>query len=285
MLAFDLSSGVAYRTNTEASVVVTDSPETSRSGTDHQRAIVVFPGYAADCHAISDAFTPYLLHNTSLIVVCYAERGVDDQQIYQLVASSLQELSPDAIHILGGSMGGMFATRFLEIFQSEAGARRVDDMRLILDTSPTSATEIKAPAWVFKASHWYRGGVISSLVWAGLTTLNSEPVPEAGADRSAIERGNEYNRWIGLPALSSQAEYLANFSLSEITGGSSLLDETVFVETAEPQDDPLIRVDPAIESWRSVFPELAVHTLSSRRGKWHIPWTYRPQEILAVVQD
>ena len=69
--------GLVYRTNTTADVNVT----VPRSGTTH-RAIVVFPGYIMPGGTLGRAFAPYVADDDAMVVVSYAERGVDVSQIY-----------------------------------------------------------------------------------------------------------------------------------------------------------------------------------------------------------
>src|SRR5438309_399033 len=76
LLLTDMVSGLFYRTDDHSKVVVVGA----RSGRA-ELAIVVFPGYIMPGDTLSRAFAPFPPADDALIVVQYAERGVDPQQI------------------------------------------------------------------------------------------------------------------------------------------------------------------------------------------------------------
>src|ERR1017187_6241351 len=77
LLAVDALIGLVYRTNTSADVEII----APRSGIT-RRAIVVFPGYIMSGGTLARAFAPYVADDDAIVVVNYAERGVDVAQIY-----------------------------------------------------------------------------------------------------------------------------------------------------------------------------------------------------------
>src|SRR5713226_5555258 len=84
LLTLDALMGLLYRTNTSADVRIT----VPRSGTTH-RAIVVFPGYVMPGGTLGRAFAPYIADDDAMVVVNYAERGVNASQIYDKVMAAL----------------------------------------------------------------------------------------------------------------------------------------------------------------------------------------------------
>src|ERR1019366_8543843 len=98
LLSVDLLLGLAYRTNTTASVTIT----VPRSGTT-RRAIVVFPGYVMPGGPLGRAFAPYVADDDALVVLNYAERGVNVSQIYDEVMAALSKLEPVELRLYGAS--------------------------------------------------------------------------------------------------------------------------------------------------------------------------------------
>ena len=76
LLAADALMGLAHRTNTSAGLTII----VPRSGTTH-RAFVVLPGYIMPGGTLARAFAPHLADDDAMVVVNYAERGVDVSQI------------------------------------------------------------------------------------------------------------------------------------------------------------------------------------------------------------
>src|ERR1039458_9651652 len=112
LLAVDAMMGLAYRTNTSAHVTII----ASRSGTTH-RAIVVFPGYVMPGGPLGRAFAPYIADDDAMVVVNYAERGVNVPQIYDMVMAALHTLRPIELRVYGASMGGMVSKLFLDHYR------------------------------------------------------------------------------------------------------------------------------------------------------------------------
>jgi hypothetical protein len=106
LAALDLATGTVYRTSTAASLHVT----AARTGSIG-RALVVFPGFAMPGDLLGEAFAPYLPADDAMIVVRYAERGVDVAAISSAVEAELSRLAPREVVVYGASMGGMVARR------------------------------------------------------------------------------------------------------------------------------------------------------------------------------
>ena len=128
LLAADALMGLVYRTNTSADVNIT----VPRSGTTH-RAIVVFPGYVMPGGTLGRAFAPYVADGDAMVVVNYAERGVNVSQIYAKVMAALHKLRPVELRVYGASMGGMVSKLFLDQYR-QAGAP-YGKVTLILDSA------------------------------------------------------------------------------------------------------------------------------------------------------
>jgi hypothetical protein len=278
VLAVDSLAGLAYHTSTDASIIVT----LPRTGIVDE-ALVVFPGYASVGQAVSDAFRPFLNDNQAMIVIGYAQRGIDDQAIYRQVMDELTTLAPRRLRVLAGSMGGAVATRFLTRYSRSPDLQRYGRAVLVLDTAPSGPDTTQVPDWIFWMSSWYRGGPISSAGWALLSGFVSQPVPEPGANQEIIDEGNDGNAWLGLPAFTTQADYLGSFRAAEIPAVRSAVLRATYLRANPAQNDPLIRVDEAIGAWRTGLADLTVTTIATRHGDWHLPWTYRPRETLAAV--
>jgi hypothetical protein len=273
----DMASGFVYRTSTAGSVVVT----APASGPARQ-AIVVFPGYVMSGGALSAAFSPHLGATDAMVVVDYAERGVDMDDLYSKIVKELHRISPRALRVYGASMGGMCAREFLTRYQADG--LPFGKAVLILDTAPASADMVKRPGWMFWLASWYRGGFLSSVVWSGLSRLGgSGPEPEPDADRDLIRQARRYTADIGMPAITSQAEFIKNSSPvrpGELTPSTS---RVVYLHGRDADRDPLVRVTESILTWRVASPGLTAKLLETRQGDWHIPLIERPRETVEAM--
>ncbi len=155
LLIVDALFGLTYRTNTTADVEIL----APRSGTTH-RAIVIFPGYVMPGGTLGKAFAPYLAEDDAMVIVNYAERGVNVSQIYDEVMADLSTLKPVELRVYGASMGGMISKLFLDRYR-QAGAP-YGKVTLILDSAPAARNNIKRPSFLLHVSCWYRGGPLSS---------------------------------------------------------------------------------------------------------------------------
>jgi hypothetical protein len=137
---------------------------------------------------------------------------------------------------------------------------------------------------MFSLSKWYRGGVLSSSVWALASWLSPKPSPEAGADVGAIAAGDRQNQWVGAAALTTQAEYIASFGAREIAAATLIVSKATFLVAENSDRDSLVTVGDAIPRWEVSLPQLKVVVVVGRQGSWHLPWTYRPVETMKLIQ-
>lgn len=275
LLAADALAGLIYRTGTAASTFVVRP----RSGTT-KRLLVVFPGFIMPGEELTAAFAPHLEPDDAMVVVHYAERGLDIDDIYHHVMMQAARLNPGSVTIYGVSMGGMCAAQFLDLYhRAEASYGAAT---LILDTAPSGAADIKRPGWLLAVSSWYRGGPLTTAVWALGSALGSEPEPEPGADRTVIAAARRRGAWAGMPAITSQAAYITRFAR---LCTEQQIDTPAHVAYLCAEADPLIRLGPAIRGWRRVFPGLEVMTVTGRQTRWHVPIIERPQETMRAISS
>jgi hypothetical protein len=276
LLTADALMGLAYRTNTDADVSV----HAPRSGTTH-RAIVVFPGYLMPGGPLGRAFAPYIGDDDAMVVVNYADRGVNVSQIYDKVMAALHALRPVELRIYGASMGGMIGKLFLDRYR-HAGAP-YGKVTLILDSAPASRHDVRRPSLFLDLSCWYRGGPLSSAVWAAISELGTKPPIEDDASPDIIRAARRAGAWVGMPAATSQACFIARFG--QLKEGE-LLDvarQVVFLQGASPDDDPVVRISEAIQGWRVAFPEIMVITVQDRSGRWHLPLVEFPRATVRAM--
>lgn len=279
LLVMDLVSSLFYRTDATMSVVRSGPPGESA------RTLIVFPGYAGDCHSVFDALKPGLDASWALVVLCYADRGIDDDQVFSLLRGDVESAPVGSVSILAGSMGGMVAVTFLDrLARSSTGSPLLAE--LFLDTVPSDSSFVKRPEFAFRLAHYYRGGMIASLWWRLINSLPAAPdqsALEPTASLDNVERGDRYYRQIGLPTLTSQAQYIDEFRLASIPDFQKAVSSAVFIKAANSEQDPLVDVRGSIGTWLARLPTMRVVEIASRRGDWHIPWTRRPSEVLSVV--
>jgi pimeloyl-ACP methyl ester carboxylesterase len=277
LLALDAILGLAYRTNTNAYVNII----VPRSGTT-RRAVVVFPGYLMPGDALGRAFAPYVEDDDALLVVNYAERGVNPSLIYDKVMADLSTLKPVELRVYGASMGGMLSKLFLDRYR-QAGAP-YGKVVLILDSAPATRNNVKRPSFLFDICCWYRGGPLSSAVWAVISEFgNGKPPIGNETSPDVVLAARRAGAWAGMPAATSQACFITKFSPLK---GGELLDvarQVVFLEGNLPDDDPLVRISDAIDRWRVACPNLVVVTVQGRKGKWHLPLLEYPRETARAM--
>ena len=276
LLSVDGLTGTVYRTGTAATVHVT----ASRAGAARQ-AVVVFPGYIMSGAQLSRAFAPFLGPGDAMVVADYAERAVDVDGLYRQVMAALEVIRPGSVRVYGASMGGLCARQFLDRYAGDGSP--YGQAVLVLDTAPDSAARVKRPDWVFGLASWYRGGPLTSLGWALLNQFGDQPDPEPGADPRIVKAGRRHSTWVGMPALTSQAEFIASSPAlrdGELTGRAA---RVVYLQAREPADDPLVLVADSVDQWRRAFPGLVEVTIDGRAGVWHIPLIERPQETLRAI--
>ncbi|WP_239340685.1 hypothetical protein [Frankia sp. CiP3] len=271
LIAVDTAAGAFYRTGREASLVSVP-PQSGRLST----LIIVFPGYLMPAAEVGRAFAPHLDPSTGLLLVQYAERGVDPKAIRTTLVPSIRSLRPERIIFYGASMGGMCAHDVLQ---------DTDDLgipvELVLDTAPASPDDVRRPGWSFAPARAYRGGPIASGIWRLLASLpGTRPDPEPDADRDAIASARHRTAAAGMPAVTSEADYINGFVLH---GPVRQPSRVVYLHAANADRDPLIRVDRAMARWRIVYPGLVAEEIPGRHGDWHIPIVERPAETVAAI--
>src|ERR1039458_8077021 len=275
LLTADALLGLAYRTNTSADVKIV----LPRAGTTH-RAIVVFPGYIMPGDTLGRAFSPYVADNDAMVVVNYAERGVNDSQIYENVMAALQTLRPVELRVYGASMGGMLSKLFLDRYR-QAGAP-YGKVTLILDSAPAGRNNVKRPSFLLDASCWYRGGPLSSAVWAAVSEFGTKPPTEDDAPQD-IRAARHAGAWVGMPAATSQACFIAKFGPLKKDELLDVAQQVVYLQGYSPDDDPLVRISDAIARLRVAFPNLMVITVQGRNGRWHLPLVEYPRETVRAM--
>jgi pimeloyl-ACP methyl ester carboxylesterase len=272
----DALLGVAYRTDTNADVKVV----VPRSGTAH-RVIVVFPGYIMPGDTLSRAFAPYIAADDAIIAIDYAERGVDASQIFDKVMAALDTLKPVELRVYGASMGGMLSKLFLDRYR-QAGMP-YGKVTLILDSAPASRDNIKRPSFLFDISCWYRGGPLSSAVWAAFSQFGTQPPAEDDAHLDIVRAARRTGAWVGMPAATSQACFIAKFGPLKEGELLDVAQQVVYLQGYSPDDDPLVRISDAIAGWRVAYQNLEVVTLQGRDGRWHLPLVEYPRVTVQAM--
>lgn len=275
-LVLDAMVGRWHRPGRLAKLHVTPA----RSGSPEQ-VIVAFPGYTMAGDLLSAAFARHLGKHDAMVVVQYAERGVDVEQIYQSVMAEVARVGAPKLRVYGGSMGGMCAKHFLDRYHRDGAP--YGKVVLLIDTSPTHAGDVKRPRWLMALGRWYRGGPLSSALWSLVSWLEPRPVAEPGADRRIISAFRWATARVGLPAVASQAAYIAAFSGLRSNELVPVAERVSFLHGRGHARDPVIRVGRAIAGWRHAFPDLRVVTIHARQGRWHLPLIERPRETVRAI--
>jgi hypothetical protein len=265
-----------HRRGTQARLHVTPA----RSGQPEQ-VIVAFPGYTMAGSLLSAAFAPHLGEHDAMVVVEYAERGVDIEQIYRAVMAEVAAIGAPALRVYGGSMGGMCAKHFLDRYHRDGA--RYGKVVFLVDTAPSRPADVKRPRWLMALGRWYLGGPVGSAIWSAVSWLEPRPVAEPYADPQIISAFRRATARVGLPAIASQAAYIAGFVG---LGGNELVpvaERVAFLHGYGHAGDPVIRVGRAITGWRHAFPDLRVISIDARQGRWHLPLIERPRETVRAI--
>jgi hypothetical protein len=276
LITMDALVGLAYRTGTNVEV----QTYPSRSGTT-RRSIVIFPGYIMSGHILGDAFAPYVRDDDAMVVVNYAERGIDLSQIYEKVMAEVRILKPSELRLYGASMGGMVGKLFLDRYR-QAGSP-YGKVTFILDSAPAYRDNVKRPLFLFNVSCWYRGGPLSSAAWAAASEFGTKPPMDNSADMDIVHAARRAGAWVGMPALTSQACFIAHFDALKAGELLDVAQQVVFLEGSSPDDDPLIRITDATKGWRIAFQDLLVLTVRGREGRWHLPLVEYPRETVRSI--
>jgi pimeloyl-ACP methyl ester carboxylesterase len=276
LLTMDALMGLAYRRNTIAEVRIA----VPRSRKTH-RAIVIFPGYVMPGDLLGRAFAPYLADDDAMVIVNYAERGVNVSQINDKVMAALDTLRPMELRVYGASMGGMLSKLFLDRYR-QAGTP-YGKVTLILDSALASRSNVKRPSFLLDLTRWYRGGPLSTAVWAAVSTFLTKPPAGDGAPQDIVRAARRAGAWVGMPAATSQACFIANFGALKEGELLDVAQQVVYLQGSSPDDDPLVRISAAIAGWRVAFPNLMVITIQDRPGRWHLPLFEYPRETVRAM--
>jgi alpha-beta hydrolase superfamily lysophospholipase len=231
--------------------------------------------------ALGRAFAPYVADNDALVVVNYAERGVNVSQIFEEAMTALCALNPVELRVYGASMGGMVGKLFLDRYR-ESGAP-YGKITLVLDTAPASRVNIRRPSFLLDLSCWYRGGPLSSAVWAPIREFRTMPPNEDGADQDIIQAARWAEAWVGMPALTSQVCFMAKFESPKEGELVDVTRQVIYLQGYSPDNDPVVRISDAIADWRVAFPNLKVVTMQGRDGRWHLPLVEYPRETVRAM--
>lgn len=276
LVIIDVLMGLGYRTKTDADIQII----VARSGTP-RRVIVIFPGYVMPGRTLGRAFAPYVAADDAIVVVNYAERGVNVAQIFDKVMVALHTLNPVELLIYGGSMGGMVSKLFLDRYH--AAGMVYGKVTLVLDSAPASRENVKRPSFLFDVCRWYRGGPLSSTIWSVVTEVVPKPPTEDKADQDIIRVAYRGGAWIGMPAATSQAFFIAQFGPLKEGELLDVAQEVIFLQGYAPNNDPVVRISDSINGWRIAFPNLKVITMEGRNGRWHLPLVEYPGETVRAM--
>lgn len=273
---FDALTGLTYRTDTAAHVKVI-APRSSIA----RRAIVVFPGYVMLGDTVGRAFAPFVAQDDALVVVDYADRGVNASQICDETLAALRTLKPRELLVYGASMGGMIGKLFLDRYR-KVGAP-YGRATLVLDSAPATWLNVKRPSFLFGMSCWYRGGLLSSATWACISEFVPKPPLESDASPDIVGAARQAGAWAGMPALTSQTCFIRAFGPLKNQEPTDVTRRVIFLQGVRPNDDPLIRIPDAIAGWRVAFPNLTVITVEGRDGRWHLPLVEYPHTTVRAI--
>jgi len=274
----DFVGTFSYRTGTKARIEVIPARDQPT-----QRAIVILPGYMMSGTIVAKAFSPFVSKHDALIGVDYAARGVNTEDIYQQVLKALYSVRPSRVVLFGASMGGMVAMDLLANYEEDGAP--FGKVSIVFDTAPAGSSDIKRPPWLLDVGCWYRGGPISSSIWAVISSAMSQPTPESIANPGLMAAARHSGAWVGMPAITTEACFIRRFS--QPIGAVNLrrsIRQVLYLHGSQPQDDPLVDIDSSIKRLRTFFPDLRVVTIPRRLGQWHLPLVERPQEaVLAFI--
>lgn len=178
-------------------------------------------------------------------------------------------------------MGGMCAKEFLDWYKRDAAP--FGKVVLVLDTSPSAVADIKVPRPIVGVASWYRGGPLSSALWAIASQAQDKPSSDDTADTQTVANAHHAGAWAGMPAITSQTAYIADFPPLAVDELASVAERVVYLRSSPSDDDRLVRVTNAIAGWRRAAPHLRVVTLTGRPARWHLPIIEYPQETVLEI--
>ena len=240
---------------------------------------MILPGYLMSGQLVGRAFAPYVAPDDALVSVDYAEHGVDIDDIYARVMAALGELRPTELRFYGASLGGMVSVLLADRYRRDG--QPFGQPVLVLDSAPAEKRDLKRPGWLFPLSCRYRGGPVSTAVWAAASGVGAQPPLDSGADQTLVDAARHSGAWAGTPAATTQACFIGRFRAPPQAAG--LVSDAVFLRTRCAADDPVVRIPQSITHWWTMFPQLAVVMLDGRVGRWHLPLVEQPRETVAAI--
>ena len=150
-----------------------------------------------------------------------------------------------------------------------------------MDSAPADRDDLKRPGALFPVSCVYRGGPLSTAVWAAASTLGAKPPLDSGADQALVDAAHHRGAWAGTPAATTQACFISHFRPPE--DGPALASHVVYLQTRSAVEDPVVRIPQSIGRWRAIFPQLVVVMLPGRSGRWHLPLVEQPRVTAAAI--
>lgn len=274
LIVLDSLCGLVYRTGTEAHVTVINS----RSGAA-KRAVVILPGYLMAGRLVGQAFAPYIGPDDALVSVDYAQRGVNVADIYARVMDALGKIQPAEVRFYGASMGGMVSLLLADRYQKDG--QPFGKPLLILDSAPAQESDLKRPTLLLGLTCIYRGGPLSTALWAAASTIGAKPPLDKGSDPSLVRAARHSGAWAGMPAATTQGCFIHRFHPPEEV--TRLFSAVVYLQTRSAAEDPVVRIPDSIMGWRAMFPELSVVAVESRSGRWHLPLVEQPTDTAAAI--
>ena len=219
---------------------------------------------------VAAAFEPHLGHDDAMVVVGYADRGMDMPAMCSAVMAKVNQLGADRPAAVrrfhGWTVRFAFpgSPRRRGLHSGGSGPRP--------GHRPEQRRRCSDPRWLLRLAGCYRGGPIGSVVWAATSMLERRASAEKDSDPRLIEASRRAERWVGMPAVASQAHFIARGTPPALSSPHGLVTRATYLHGRDAGDDPLINVGRAVGGWRWLFPDLRVRTIPGRAGRWHLPW-------------
>jgi len=134
-----------------------------------------------------------------MVVVNYAERGMDVLQICDKVMAALRTLGPVELRIYGARWVACLSKLFLIVIAKPARLME----KLPLFSIPHLRVETISsgdPSYLMSAAIT-RGGPLSSAVWAAICQLGPKPPTEHDAAQDIVRAARSAGAWAGMPAV------------------------------------------------------------------------------------
>lgn len=108
-------------------------------------------------------------------------------------------------------------------------------------------------------------------------------MPEPDANPGLIREARFSSAWVGMPALTSQADFISTFRPLREGELEAAASRVVYLHAHNEDLDPLVKVDASIIDWKRAFPHMKVEEIATRAGNWHIPLIERPAEVMQAI--